>query len=467
MPSASGATLAVSEAVQVTLGPGRSFETPRTFVAVHEGDHFQGLSTYRRLMVRQGAVLPVSPAAAFEPIWCAWGYGRDFTADQVVGTLPVAKRLGFRWATLDDGWQVAEGDWVPLPAKFPRGDADMRALVDRIHAQDLKAMLWWAPLAADAGTALLREQPDQLLRESDGRTRTITWWDASYLCPAYGPVRRDAQAFVRKALTEWGFDGLKIDGQHLNGAPPCHNPAHAHARPLEAAEGVPGFFEAVRQAARDAKPGAVVEICPCGTAYSFFTLPYLDLAVASDPTSSWQIRLKGKTLRALMGDGAAYFGDHVEMSDGGEDFASTLGVGGVVGSNFAWPGAPGKKDPQLLLTPAREKAWALWTRLYQEKRLSQGRYLGGLYDIGFDRPEAHAIEKDGGIYYAFYAPRFRGEVELRGLGDGAHVVRDYVAGKDLGRVRGPRGRLPVEFAGYLLLEVRPAPAASSRRTLPE
>jgi alpha-galactosidase len=71
------------------------------------------------------------------------------------------------------------------------------------------------------------------------------------------------------------------------------------------------------------------------------------------------------------------------------------------------------------------------------------------------------------MYYAFYAPRFRGEVELRGLGDGAHVVRDYVAGKDLGRVRGPRGRLPVEFAGYLLLEVRPAPAASSRRTLPE
>ncbi len=36
--------------------------------------------------------------------------------------------------------------------------------------------------------------------------------------------------------------------------------------------------------------------------------------------------------------------------------------------------------------------------------LSRGEYLGDLYDIGFDRPEAHAIRKAGSMYYAFYAP---------------------------------------------------------------
>ncbi len=466
MPSAGQATLAVRQRADVRLAPGQSFDTLRTFVTAHRGDHFQGLTAYRRLMVRQGVVLPMAPLSAFEPIWCAWGYGREFTADQVVGTLPVAKRLGFVWATLDDGWQVAEGDWVPVPAKFPRGDADMKALVDRIHAQGLKAMLWWAPLAADAGTRLLREHADQLLLDAAGGTRRITWWDSSYLCPAYAPVRADARAFVRKAMVEWGFDGLKIDGQHLNGAPPCHNPAHAHARPDDSAEGLPAFFQEIHQAALEANPEAVVEICPCGTAYSFFTLPHLNMAVASDPTSSWQIRLKGKTLKALMGDGAAYFGDHVELSTGGEDFASTVGIGGVVGSNFAWPGVPGKKDPQLLLTPSREKAWALWTRVYQEQRLSQGTYLGGLYDIGFDRPEAHAIAKDGRLYYAFYAPRFKGEVELRGLEAATYAVRDYVAGRELARVRGPVARLPAAFRGYLLVEARPeADAASSRSAL--
>src|SRR5262249_51350008 len=176
MSAATEATLAVRERRERTLAPGESFDTLRTFVAVHRGDHYRVLADYRELMARQGLVLPKAPAAAYEPIWCAWGYGRDFTPDQVVGTLPVAKRLGFRWATLDDGWQVAEGNWVPVPSKFPKGDADMKALVDRIHAQGLRAQLWWTPLAVDPGTPLHREHPEQLLLDRDGAPRKISWW---------------------------------------------------------------------------------------------------------------------------------------------------------------------------------------------------------------------------------------------------------------------------------------------------
>jgi alpha-galactosidase len=455
MPTASEATVAVRARGQWTLVPGQGFETLRTFVAVHRGDHFGPLTDYRGLMEKQGLVTAKAPASAFEPIWCAWGYGREFTVDQVIGTLPVAKRLGFRWATLDDGWQVAEGDWTPAPKKFPRGDADMRALVDRIHEAGFKAQLWWAPLAADPGSATHRAHPDWLLLGPDAAPRKVTWWDSFYLCPAHAPVRADAAAFVRKALGTWGYDGLKIDGQHLNGAPPCSNVAHAHASPEDAVAGMPGFFQAIWDAARVEKPGAVVEICPCGTAYSFFMLPYLNMTVASDPGSSWQIRLKGKTLKALHGDGVAYFGDHVEMSERGEDFASTVGVGGVIGTNFAWPGAPGKKDPKLLLTPRRERRWKRWTEIYQAKRLPEGEYLGNLYDIGFDRPETHAVRKGDTLYYAFYAKRFQGTVRLRGLGERRYRVRDYVGGRDLGSVSGPQASLPVTFEGYLLVEAAP------------
>jgi len=438
----------------LTLAPGETLTTLRTFVAVHRGDHFETLRAYSGLMQAQGLLVPKAPAAAFDPIWCAWGYGRAFTPEQVYETLPVAKRLGFRWAVLDDGWQVAEGDWVPLPAKFPAGDADMKAMVDRIHEAGFKAQLWWAPLAADPGSRTEREHPGWLLRNADGSTQKVSWWDSYYLCPAYPPVREDAAAFARKALADWGFDGLKIDGQHLNGAPPCFNAEHKHAAPEEGAEGVPGFFKAIWDAAQAAKPGALVEICPCGTAYSFFTMPYLNMVVGSDPESSWQVRLKGKTLKALVGDGVAYFGDHVEMSEGGTDFASTFGVGGVIGTNFAWPGAPGKKDEKLLLTPERERLWGKWTKLYAEKRLSEGEYLGGLYDIGFDRPEAHVVRKDGALFYAFFAKSFEGALELRGLGPGTYRVTDYVGNRDLGRVTGPTGQLETRFERSLLLEVK-------------
>jgi alpha-galactosidase len=332
----------------------------------------------------------------------------------------------------------------------------MKALVDRIHAAGLKAQLWWAPMGADAGSRTEREHPDWLLRNADGTAREISWWDSQYLCPALPAVRADAAEFVRKALGEWGFDGLKIDGQHLNAAPECFNPAHHHASPADAPEGLPGFFEAIWRSAQATRPGAVIEICPCGTGYSYFTLPYLNMTVASDPESSWQIRSKGKTLKALAGDRIAYFGDHVEMSDGGEDFASTFGVGGVIGTNFAWPGAPGEKDPELLLSPHRERVWGEWVRLYEAKRLSEGEYLGALYDIGFDRPEAHAIRKDGRMYYAFFAPRHAGDVELRGLEPGrTYRVRDYVNDRDLGTATGPVARLAARFRRSLLLEAVP------------
>ena len=86
--------------------------------------------------------------------------------------------------------------------------------------------------------------------------------------------------------------GLKIDGQHLNNVAPCFNPAHHHARPEESVEGLQTFFHAIYQTATAINPDAVIELCPCGTAYSAFNFPSMNQAPASDPESSWQVRLK-------------------------------------------------------------------------------------------------------------------------------------------------------------------------------
>ncbi len=147
------ATLGLVAERHVTLAPGESTVTLRSFVAVHRGDHFDSLRAYSEVMQAQGLKLAQAPKEAFDPIWCAWGYGRTFTPTQVFETLPVVTQLGFKWAVLDDGWQIALGDWRPRPDKFPAGDADMKAMVDRIHAAGLKAQLWWAPLGADADVA--------------------------------------------------------------------------------------------------------------------------------------------------------------------------------------------------------------------------------------------------------------------------------------------------------------------------
>jgi alpha-galactosidase len=81
-------------------------------------------------------------------------------------------------------------------------------------------------------------------------------------------------------------------------------------------------------------------------------------------------------------------------------------------------------------------------------------------------PEGYAIEKDGAMYYAFFAPEsnqdsgsasWAGEIELRGLAPGSYHVSDYANRKDLGVVKVPDGRIHASFEKHLLLEVTKKP----------
>jgi alpha-galactosidase len=454
MPNARQARVGVQYRRDRSLQAGESFHTFRTFVTVHDRDYFQTLLTYRRFMSKQGFQMATAPESAFGAIWCAWGYGRNFKPQQVYDTLPAVKRMGFTWVTLDDGWQNNYGDWQLDTKKFPHGDADIKAMVNRIHQEGFKAQLWWSPLSAVPDSKLLTEEPELALENQDRSRRKISWWDSDYLCPAVPRVVEYHKALVRKILVDWGFDGLKLDGQHMNGIPACYNPAHHHKRPEESVEAVPDFFREIYDAAQSAKPGSLVEFCPCGTSYSFFTMPHFNMSVASDPTSSFQVRSKGKTIKGLMGDDVPYFGDHVELSDNHDDFASTLGIGGVVGTQFVLPSLVDKHG-KFDLTPDHEKNYQKWLQLYQEKGLSRGQYLGTLYDIGFDLPETHVIRKNQKMYYAFFAEQWTGNLELRGLDDRSYHVVDYVDGKDFGIVRGPIAHLTTGFSKHLLVEATP------------
>ncbi len=187
----------------------------------------------------------------------------------------------------------------------------------------------------------------------------------------------------------------------------------------------------------------------------------MNQAPASDPESSWQVRLKGKSLKALMGPQAPFSGDHVELSDHGDDFASTVGIGAVVSTKFTWPEEGRGPNSHFRLTPEREVLWRKWIALYNDKQLPLGTYRGELYDIGFDKPEAHVVEKDGSFYYAFYADRWKGAIELRGLGRGAYRLTDYFNGHDLGHASATAPRIQAAFDRFLLIEAAPVEGLSA------
>ncbi len=439
----------------VILQPGDTLRSFRQFVMEGTGDFFQPLRNYTSYMKETfGFASPVSPESAYEPVWCAWGYERQFTVDEVIGTLPKVVELGFTWVDIDDGYQWCEGDWE---ANDRIGAAGMRRLTEAVHNAGLKAKIWWAPLAADPGSNLAKNHPEMLLLQKDGTHEDISWWDSWYLSPVNPYTQKYTLDLVDMFLKDWGYDGFKLDGQHLNLCAPDYNPASGLASPGDAPERMPEFFKALYERAQSDLPGALVQLCPCGDAFNFFNLPYINQAVASDPTSSRQIRQKRMAF-AAMAPGLAYYADHVELSDGGLDFASQVGVGGVIGTKFTWP----KPNPHAtenggsLLTEEKEALLRKWVPIYKEKMLSKGTYLN-LYNYGFDKPEAHVISKDGALYYAFYADEWDGKpIELRGLdASKTYTVTEYTADTPVTyEVKGDNPVIKPVFKGNYLIEVK-------------
>jgi alpha-galactosidase len=453
----------------VMLKPGETFSTPRVFIAVFSGDFYEPLNLYSHMLQREGWTLPTPSPEAYQASWCSWGYEFDVTPADMLGTRPKLKEFGIRWATLDDRWFERYGDWEPRADTFP-GDA-IRKMVDDFHHDGINVQIWWRALAAEDGqgrygrfqhklSKVVAEHPEWLILNREGVHARLSR-NLAVLCPALPEVQEYHRATALRFISDWGFDGHKLDNAFT--VPPCFNPRHNHKSPGDSIASVGEVYKAIFETTRKLKPCSVTQICSCGTPPNYAWLPYLDQAVTADPVGSRQVRLRIKMLKALLGPEAAVYGDHVELTeirfrgdeelDLGQDFVSTIGAGGVVGTKFVWPD-PGKFK-EAVLTPGKEAHWKKWIGVYNSRMLSHGVFLD-LYTFGYDIPEAYAIAKDGKMYYAFFAPegtaKWTGMIELRGLGPGRHHVTDYINEKDYGTVQGPVGRTHVEFEDHLLLE---------------
>jgi len=456
----------VSASIRIVPGsvlkPGEIYSTPRTFLAVFTGDYYEPLRLWSLILQRQGWELAKQTSGAFDANWCGWGYLDGFTRDQILGTLPKLKEFAIKSATLDSGWFNNTGDWEPDPKKFP-GDS-LRRLVDEFHKNGIQITIWWQPLLVDDGRVpehsgriakVFEEHPEWLILDAGGKRGR-----QAMLCPALPQVQDYYRHVTGKLMRDFDFDGSKLDG--IYSAPRCYNPAHQHKSPDDSMLAVADVYKIIQDTTLKLKPDAVTQICPCGTTPNLAWLPFMNQGVTADPVGSVQVRRRIKLYKALLGPRSAVYGDHVELSkivftpgreiDLGEDFASTIGPGGVLGTKFTWPDYGAKFD-DAFLTPRKEIRWQKWTGMYDSLMLSKGTFLN-LYTIGYDSPEGYAIAKEGTMYYAFFTPSsWKGTLELRGLEPGKYRVFDYANEKDLGSVDAANPRFAVEFKEYLMLRV--------------
>lgn len=448
------------------LKPGEHYLGPRSFVATYNGDYYEPLSLYARILSRQEAPFAEPVASAYDASWSSRADETAMTPAQIIAAIPQLKAMNIHRATLAGRWFDASGDWEPRGGSY--SVESIGRMVAELHRQGVLAELAWTPLAVEdgeggrknSGSRVAREHPEWLALDKSGHHARMAH-NLAVLCPTVPEVREYTKKLVTRFLREWGFDGQRLEDVYT--VPECFNPEHHHASPQDSIRAMGELYKEILLTSRSIRAESSVAICPCGTPPNFAWLPYLDTAVMGDTANSAQVRHLIKMYKALLGPQAAVWGGSFvpgrlgaasARDDVGRELAPVVGLGGVPGSRLSWsPG--GDKSLPHSLTPEQEGRLQKWLKIYNDLMLSKGVFQN-LYVTGFDDPEGYVIQQNGKTYYAFFTAQpdkpWKGELELRGITRGRFRVLDYVEGKVIGTAVSPRLRIPAQFTGFLLLE---------------
>jgi alpha-galactosidase len=450
--------IAIQESPQARLGqkqrlePGEDYSTVLSAILFHRLDYFDPLRVYGQLLRARGlAIRETSPPLAYEPYWKSWGFQKDFTLEKILALLPELKSMEIRTANLDDGWYDYMGDWqlARSPGKFPRGDRDMVEFVGKLHQEGFKSSLWWYPFGVSPESRLAKEHPELLVQDQHGQF-PLDPSDLYQLCPAYEPALQHIRGVLNRILVDWGYDGVYTDFQGLSAVPACFNPAHRHRTPLDSFQSTPRVFQLIDDTLKKLEKSPH-EVCICAMPHSPYAMPYYEVANASDPINAWQVRSRVKGEKAIHG-GTFAVGDCYQVpiqewygSSVPESFESAMGTGAQLTTFYTQ------------LDSRQRELWRRWFQEYRQLGLAWGESRN-LYDIAFDKPEIHVVQKGKETYYGIFAEAWsaRRPITLRGLDKNlAYRVYDYKSRIDLGTLHGSDPRLKRGFKESLLLRVTP------------
>jgi alpha-galactosidase len=155
-------------------------------------------------------------SAAPPRVWCSWYSLYGWVNERII--LQALQDFGdmpFDIFQVDDGWQLAHGDWE-TNAKFPSG---MQSLADKISATGRTPGIWLAPFMVSPQSQLAREHPDWLLRDESGSLAHagITWGGNPLGLDVTHPQVLEWLARLIHKVRSWGYGYLKLDFLYIGG----------------------------------------------------------------------------------------------------------------------------------------------------------------------------------------------------------------------------------------------------------
>ena len=314
----------------------------------------------------------------------------------------------------------------------------------------------------------MREHRDMLLLDADGAAQNVTWWNSYTLCPAYQPTIDYFKAVTRRSSATGALTGSRSTGSTSMASRPAITPRTSMRSPKNRSRSCrTSGRRSMRRQSRSI-PDAVIEICPCGTSFAFYNMPDMNQARASDPLIVMAGPAQGQDHQGVDGaigalcrrpcralattptisprplESARSFSDQIYVAQ--DTVPTTMPQDGFV------------------LTPKRKRSGADGSRCTRRTGCRRASIGASSTISASTSPKPMSIAKDGRLYYAFYANRWDGPVDLRGLGEGA-LQRHRHLHRPNRRQRRPQRKPPNRsFESFLLLEATSSVTATALST---
>ena len=201
------------------MHPGQTFTVEPLAYWRSQQDAAQMAARWAELLGRR---MNARTRAPYQRGWCSWYHYFDaITEDALRSNLRKLRELQREFpidvVQLDDGFQLALGDWEYTNAKFPSG---LKRIADEIREAGFTAGLWTAPFLATRDSHLMREHPDWFIRNQNGEplptVHNASWTagedkSAYALDPSHPEFNQHQEHLFHRLAHEFGYEYLKLD----------------------------------------------------------------------------------------------------------------------------------------------------------------------------------------------------------------------------------------------------------------
>ena len=151
-------------------------------------------------------------------IWSSWYSFYTHISEQNLGkVLHDLGDLPFDIFQVDDGWQVAIGDWIPNK-KFSAG---MDRFAAKIRPSGRAPGIWLAPFITVPSSTFFRQHPNWLLRDEKGNlvSAGFNWGEPLYALDTTIPAVLEWLSALMTRIRAWGYDYVKLDFLYAGALP--------------------------------------------------------------------------------------------------------------------------------------------------------------------------------------------------------------------------------------------------------